>query len=134
MEWLRTTLISWLQGIQQTALERYGVDPIVWLIIATAASPVFYYSIYRLVKALARKQGNQIMLWSTVFLATTVAPYIYVLLFGRNLPWWIYAAMALLIGQGVYSLVRKLLAKPKEPPAERSKEPTGEQPPKQAGG
>ena len=118
MEWLRTTVISWMQGIQQSAVERYGVDPLVWLIIATAASPVFYYSIYRLVRALARRRGNEIMLWSAVFLAATVAPYIYVLLFGRNLPWWIYAAMALLVGQGVFSLVRKLAGKPKEPPSQ----------------
>ncbi len=115
MEWLKTVVISWIQGIQRAALERYGVDPIVWFIIATAASPVFYYSIYRLVKAVARKQGNEIMIWSTVFLASTVAPYIYVLIFGRNLPWWVYAAMALLVGQGVFSLARRIIGKPKKP-------------------
>jgi len=41
-----------------------------------------------------------------------VAPFLYVLLFGRNLPWWVYGILALLIGQGVFSLVWKLRGKP----------------------
>jgi hypothetical protein len=31
-----------------------------------------------------------------------------VLFFGRNLPWWVYGIIALLIGQGVFSLATKL--------------------------
>ena len=42
----------------------------------------------------------------------TAAPFVYVLLFGRNLPWWIYVVIGLLIGQGVFSLVRRLRKKP----------------------
>jgi len=115
MEWLKAVVISRVQELLRAARENYGVDPIVWLVISTAAAPLFYYSIYRLVKALAKKRGNEIMLWSAVFLAATIAPYLYVLLFGRNLPWWIYGAVALLVGQGVFSLVRKLVKKPGGP-------------------
>jgi hypothetical protein len=32
-------------------------------------------------------------------------------LFGRNLPWWVYGIIAVLVGQGVYSLVMKLRGK-----------------------
>ncbi len=136
MDGLKTAVIAWIQGIQRAALQRYGVDPIVWFIISTAASPLFYYSIYRVVRAVARKRGEEAMVWSTVFLASTVAPYVYVLIFGRNLPWWVYAAMVLLVGQGVFSLVRRLIAKPKdragEEPIEPAREPSKGEPPKQA--
>ena len=47
-------------------------------------------------------------LWATLFLVSVVVPYLYVLFWGRNLPWYIYVAMGLLVGQGVWTLVRKL--------------------------
>jgi len=43
-----------------------------------------------------------------VFLAATATPYLYVLLFGRNLPWYVYLILAALLAQGVYSLVKKI--------------------------
>jgi hypothetical protein len=100
---LATALSAWIS----TARLRYGVDPVVWLIIGTAASPAFYYSLYRLARAISRRATQQIMLWSMVFGCAVVAPYVYVLFFGHNLPWWVYVAVALLIGQATYTLARK---------------------------
>jgi hypothetical protein len=31
-----------------------------------------------------------------------------VLFFGRNIPWWVYGIIAILIGQGILSFVMKL--------------------------
>ena len=95
----------------QAARTNYGVDPIIWLVISTIASPAFYYGLYRLVRAIVRRLPREIMLWGAVFGCAFVAPYLYVLFFGRNLPWWVYVVMALLIGQGAYSVVRKLRRK-----------------------
>jgi hypothetical protein len=52
------------------------------------------------------------MLWSAIFLCSNVAPFVYVIFFGRNIPWWVYGIIAILIGQGVLSLVMKLRGKP----------------------
>ena len=101
-------ILSKLEALMQAARHDYNVNPVVFVALMIAASPVFYYSIYRTVRALARQRGNEVMLWSAIFLAATAAPYLYVLLFGRNLPWWVYGILAVLIGQGVFSLVRKL--------------------------
>ena len=108
MEWLRSVVLKTIGDLMAQARNRYAVDPIVFLVIYLGSAPFFYYSIFRMVRALARRLTSQITLWSTVFLAATAAPFIYVLLFGRNLPWWIYVVIALLIGQGVYSLIRRL--------------------------
>jgi hypothetical protein len=64
-----------------------------------------------MVRALARRRQQEILVWSMVFLGSTAAPFLYVLAFGRNMPWWVYVVIALLIGQGVYSLVRRLTKK-----------------------
>ena len=100
-------ILTQIRGLMQAARDNYRVDPVIFLVIYFASAPFFYFSLYRMLRALAEKRGKEIMLWSSVFLAATVAPFLYVLFFGRNLPWWVYGIIALLIGQGIFSLVRK---------------------------
>ena len=101
-------LVSKFHAIMQQAVDRYEVNPAIFLVIYLISVPFFYYSLVRMMRAIARKRGNEVMIWSMIFLCSIVAPFIYVLFFGRNLPWWVYAIIALLIGQGIFSLIRKL--------------------------
>ena len=105
-------IISWFEGLLQTAREDYGVNPVVFVAIYLLCVPVFYYSLFRTLRALAKRQGKELLLWSAVFLCTNVAPFLYVLVFGRNIPWWVYVIIAVLVGQGVLSLVLKLRKRP----------------------
>ena len=105
-------VIAKIEALMQTARDNYGVDPVIFLVIYLGAAPVFYYSLFRMIRATAKKLGKEVMLWSAVFMCANVAPFFYVLFFGRNLPWWVYGVIALLIGQGVFSLVKKLRGKP----------------------
>jgi DMSO/TMAO reductase YedYZ heme-binding membrane subunit len=102
------SLVSIIQGLVQAAREKYGVNPAIFLTIYLACVPLFYYSLFHTLRALRRHLGKEVMLWSAIFLCSTVAPFVYVLLFGRNLPWWAYTVIAILIGQGVLALVMKL--------------------------
>jgi len=111
MEWFDRVVLGTIREVMRTARENYGVDPVAFLVIYLICVPFFYYSIFRMVRALARRRQQEILLWSMVFLGATAAPFLYVLLFGRNMPWWVYVVIALLIGQGVYSLVRRLTKK-----------------------
>jgi hypothetical protein len=97
-----------VQEWSRAARDIYSVDPIVFVVLIVACAPFFYFSIYRLVRALAKKDRGGVTVWSSVFLAATVIPYLYVLFFGRNMPWWIYIVLGILLAQGAYSLVRKL--------------------------
>ena len=99
---------SKIEGLIQVARDDYGVNPVIFLAIYLICAPLFYYSLFRTLRALAKRLGKEVMLWSAVFLCATVAPFVYVLFFGRNLPWWVYGIIALLIGQGVLSLIMKL--------------------------
>jgi hypothetical protein len=101
-------LISKIEALFHVARDTYGVDPIVFLVIYLVCVPIFYYSLFRTLRALAKKLVKEIMLWSAIFLCTNIAPFLYVLFFGRNIPWWVYGIIAILIGQGVLSLVLKL--------------------------
>lgn len=112
MDWLVHTVVTWLDAQMRVARDHFGVNPVVFLVLLLGTSPLFYYAIYRMVRAIATRKTNEITVWSMLFLLATAAPYLYVLVAGRNLPWWVYIIVALLLGQGVYSLVRRLRRKP----------------------
>ena len=100
--------LAWLTRHLESIRLRHGVNPYIFLGLLAGCAPFFYYSIYRLVRSVAGSERSRIALWSAVFLAATALPWVYVLIFGRNLPWYVYLILAALIGQGVYSLVRKI--------------------------
>jgi hypothetical protein len=110
------TLDNW----SRQAREIYAVNPVIFVILLVVMAPLFYYSIFRLVRAVAKNRKNELPLWGAIFLGATATPYLYVLIFGRNMPWWIYIILGLLLAQGVYSLVKKVRAKPA--PAEKDEQ------------
>lgn len=120
MQWLVHLVVDWAGRQMESARARYGVDPVVFLALLLGTSPLFYYSIYRMVRALAARRVNEASLWSMLFLLSTAAPYLYVLVAGRNLPWWVYIIIGLILAQGVWSLVRRLRGGPR-PGRQRSR-------------
>jgi hypothetical protein len=107
-------IASQIENLSREARDTYGVNPIIFLAIYLSSVPVFYYSLIRSVQAIAKNRSNEIILWSTIFLCATIAPFLYVLIFGKNLPWWVYLIIALLAGQGVLSFVKQLGKKPEK--------------------
>jgi hypothetical protein len=105
-------ILAKAREIMEIARTQYGVNPIVFLILYVVPAPFWYYTIFRTIRAIARKRSREVMLWSMICLVVTVQPYVYVLIFGRNMPWWIYIIIGLLVAQGIFMLVRKLLKKP----------------------
>ena len=110
-EWLTHVVLGQIGRLMQAARENYSVNPVIFLVIYIGSGPFFYYSIFRMLRALARRQQQGIVAWSMVFLGSTAAPFLYVLVFGRNLPWWVYVVIGLLLAQGVSSLIRRLRKK-----------------------
>ena len=101
-------LVALVHGWAAAIQARHGVDPYLYLALTTVCAPPFYYSIYRLTKALATRDGRHLSVWSALFLAATALPYLYVLLFGRNMPWWIYLVLGALLAHALASLFGKL--------------------------
>jgi hypothetical protein len=82
-------LLSRLQSLMRTARDTYGVGPIIFLVIHVICAPFWHLSLFGSLRALTMKRMREVMLWSTVFLITSVAPFVYVMLFGRNRPGWV---------------------------------------------
>ena len=104
------TVIAWIGDLVTSIRERYAVNPYVFLALSAVCGPLFYYSLYRMARAL-RSDRRAVGRWSMIFLAATVVPYLYVLVFGRNLPWWVYGVLVAAVGWGVHQLVARLRAR-----------------------
>jgi hypothetical protein len=102
------SVLAWLQEMMRTARETYGVNPVIFLVIYLGCAPFWYYSLFRTLRAVARKIPGQVLPWSMVFLVTSVAPFVYVMIFGRNLPWWVYGVIAALVVESVWTLYRRV--------------------------
>jgi hypothetical protein len=120
-------VLSKIGEIMDLARTRYHVNPVIFLILYVVPGPFWYYSIYRTIRAIAKKNSGELMLWAMICLVLTVEPYVYVLIFGRNMPWWIYIIIGLLVAQGIFTLVRRLVKKPPEK-VEAPAGPNGTQP------
>ena len=101
------TIVAWIGDLSTNIREHHGVNPLVFLALSAVCGPLFYYSLYRMARALKSGRGT-IGRWSLIFLAATATPYLYVLIFGRNLPGWMYGVLATAVGLGAYQLIGKL--------------------------
>ena len=93
---------EWLGGWISSARDlagRYDVDPIIFLIIYFGAIPFFWLGTAWIIRSARRRHS---VMWPALFTGFCfVSPYLYVLLFGRGLPWWVYPlAGSLILGFG----------------------------------
>ncbi len=87
----------------------YGVDPLVFGAIYVGAIPFFMLSLGWLIRNLRNKKPVALPAFFTLFFFTSA--YLYLLVAGRGIPWWVYGLVALMLALGVVSTVRKVRAR-----------------------
>lgn len=92
--------------------ENYGVNPIIFGSIYVGAIPFFTVSLGWLVRNLKNKKPLILPLLSTSFFF--VSSYLYLVIAGRNVPFWVYLFIIGIISLGAYSTYKKVLNKVKE--------------------
>ena len=92
----------WFMGLG----EQYGVDPIVFGAIYVGAIPFFMLSVTWLVRNI--RIGSSIVLpaLSTTFFF--ISAYLYLIIAGENVPFWIYGVIALMITYGSWATYKKI--------------------------
>lgn len=86
--------------------EQYNVNPIIFGTIYIGAIPFFSLSIAWLIKNY--RSGKSIVLPVITAGICFVSAYVYLLIVGENVPWWVYAILIALLMYGVHSTVRKV--------------------------
>lgn len=86
--------------------KNYGVNPLIFGAIYVGAIPFFSLSIGWLVQNY--RKGKSIVFPALAALFFFVSAYIYLIFAGKNVPWWVYGAVVLLIVGGAYSTIKKV--------------------------
>jgi hypothetical protein len=100
-------VLSWINNIKAT----YNVNPYIFAIIYVVGMPPFWYGFYKIIICLKNKDTASLMKWLLVSGVSLVAPFVYVAIFGRNLPVWVWVAMGIVIALSIVSSVSKLKKK-----------------------
>ena len=89
---------------------QYGVDPLIFGGIYVGATPLFTLSIFWLVIRYRRQKS--ILLPSLLSVFFFISAYLYLIIEGENVPWWVFAIALAMVSYGGWSalrLVRKKL-------------------------
>ena len=94
----------------------YGVNPYVFGAIYVGAIPLFTASVAWLVRN--ARTGRSVVVPALAAGFWFVSAYLYLIVAGENVPWWVYAFVAALVIGGAWSTVRSVRAKVAEARAE----------------
>lgn len=84
----------------------YGVNPFIFGGIYLGAVPFFSLSIAWLIRNYRRGRSIVLPAMSATFFF--VSAYIYLIIAGRNVPWWVYGIVILLVIYGAYSTLKSI--------------------------
>lgn len=101
-------LYEFWADIQQKGLE-YNVNPLVFAMLYVGSIPPYMASLVWVVKNYRRKKEMVIPIISTLFFF--ILPALYIVVFGRNVAWWVYGIITLMLIYGGYSGYRKFQSK-----------------------
>ena len=107
MEWWET-FKEWFLSLG----EDYGVNPYIFGGIYIAAIPFFFLSLGWTIKNIRRNRS--IVLPALLTGLFFISAYLYLIIAGKNIPFWVYGIIALMVVYGVYSTVNKIKGKTKE--------------------
>lgn len=99
---------EWFLGLG----EKYGVNPIIFGSIYVGAIPFFTISIGWLISNY--KKDKSIVLPAFCATACFISAYVYLIIVGKNVPWWVYGVVVLMVLYGAWSTYKSVRKKIKK--------------------
>lgn len=90
----------------------YGVDPIIFGSIYVGAIPFFTLSVGWIVRNYRKGKPITVPILSAGFFF--VSAYLYLFIVGKNIPWWVYVLIIVLMTYFAYSTIKSTRKKLKE--------------------
>ncbi len=85
---------------------RYGVNPYVFGGIYIGAIPLFFLCLRWTAKNIRNKKSFVIPVLLTGL--CFISAYLYLIIVGKNIPVWVYIFIAVMVGYGIYSTIKKI--------------------------
>jgi hypothetical protein len=92
--------------------EQYGVNPIIFGSIYVGAIPFFTASLAWLYRNY--RHGQSIMLPALCATCFFISAYVYLIIVGKNVPWWVYGLVVIIVIYGAFSTFWKVRSKIKK--------------------
>jgi len=86
--------------------KEYGVNPIIFGSIYVGAIPLFTVSIAWLVRNY--KKNKSIVLPALSATCCFISAYVYLIIAGQNVPWWVYAIVVLMVFYGAWTTYKNI--------------------------
>ena len=86
--------------------EEHNVNPILFAILYVGSIPPYLGSMAWIVRNHRQQKDINFPVISTLFFF--ILPALYVLIFGRNVAWWVYVILVLLIAYSLFTLSKKI--------------------------
>lgn len=96
---------SWFFGLGN----RYGVNPIIFGSIYVGAIPFFMASVTWLIHSY--RKNKSIVLPALCAIGCFISAYVYLIIVGENVPWWVYGIVVLMVLYGAWSTFRSVRKK-----------------------
>lgn len=90
----------------------YNVNPYIFAAIYVGAIPFFTISVAWVIRNKKKEKSVTLPVLSTGFFLSSA--YLYLLVAGENVPLWVYAVVAGLLGYGIYATFKKIAGKQKD--------------------
>lgn len=98
----------WFFGLGQ----QYGVNPIIFGSIYVGAIPFFMLSVAWLVSNY--KKNKSVILPALCAMTCFISAYVYLIIVGQNVPWWVYSIVVLMVVYGAWSTYKNVRRKMKK--------------------
>lgn len=85
--------------------DQYGVNPLIFGSIYVGAIPFFSLSLGWLIRNY--RLDKSIVLPSLLATFFFISAYLYLIIVGQNVPWWVYTVVIAMVVYGVYSTYQK---------------------------
>jgi hypothetical protein len=111
---------SFLDKYRDLAVNTYHVDPVIFIVIYVISIPFCYICLFVMgkliwhLKETHKLKGREIIKHKNfvraliVYLLAFISPYFYVLVWGDNLPIWVWLLISLIVGLSLYIFVLKI--------------------------
>lgn len=96
---------EWFLGLGQ----KYNVNPYIFGGIYIGAIPFFFFFLYRTIKKIRQKKSFVLPALLAGFFF--ISAYLYLIIVGQNIPFWVYIFIGLMVAYGIYSTVKKIKSK-----------------------
>ena len=107
--------MSWWETFKEWFLslgDKYNVNPYIFGTIYIGAIPLFFLGLSWTIKNIKEKKSIvlPVLLTGLCF----ISAYLYLLIAGENIPWWVYVFIGLMVVYGIYSTIKKIKEKTKD--------------------